>query len=539
RHIFCACGDAHGRWPAQDWANGRGIILLFNSDTFLFLFLPLVLLGFYFAKHTLGAFGAFAAQVWLAGASIVFYASAGLDLLFPLAASIAVNYAIGRTLSRRHERGLSVRLFLAAGITFDLLLLGYFKYAAWFAGSLRALGAATPIFDIALPLGISFYTFTQIAFLVDAARGEAREYGIIRYVLFVTFFPHLIAGPIIHHKEMMPQFDPARLREAAFHHVPRALTLFAIGLAKKVILADGFANLARPVFAAAASGVNPDLIAAWGGMFSYAFQIYFDFSGYSDMALGLALMFGITLPVNFLSPYKADSIIDFWRRWHMTLSRFLRDYLYFPLGGNRAGRLRRYANLIIVMTLGGLWHGAGWTFVLWGFVHGIYLLVNHAWRAWRTSFGLPELSKGLSRAVTFLAVALAWVLFRADTLDAAGSIYSGLVGANGIVVTEDVLRLIGHPQGAHLFGLLIAPLYFDQTTQWLFLGMALLGLFIANKLPNSMQLCGFAPAPDTGWRASLGFQLAPRHAIVTGILLFASVSVLTSGAPSEFIYYRF
>ncbi|HEX4112567.1 MAG TPA: MBOAT family protein [Stellaceae bacterium] len=510
--------------------------MLFNSDVFLFEFLPAVLVGFFLIRRIAGAR---AAQILLAVSSVAFYAWSGWDLLVPLFASILVNFAVGRALSRSIPYRRATHLLLALGICFDLGLLGYFKYADFVAANLQAIGFHLAAPSVVLPLGISFYTFTQIAFLVDAARREAKEYDLPRYILFVTFFPHLIAGPIIHHKEMMPQFAPEKLAERKFELLPEALMLFAIGLAKKVLLADGFAELARPVFAAAAAHAPPDLIAAWGATLCYTFQIYFDFSGYSDMALGLALMFGIRLPINFLSPYKSTSIIEFWRHWHMTLSRFLRDYLYFPLGGNRKGTFRRYANLMAVMTIGGLWHGAGWTFVFWGALHGLYLLVNHAWRtlAHRGLVATPPIPAG--RALTFVCVALAWVLFRSDNLEVARSMYAGLFGLNGIAIAANLLHPFGIEHGVAILGVPISLLYSGQTAQLYEIVVSIFGMIVVLTLPNSMELCGFAPAPATGLTRTLQFQMLPRYAVATAIILFLCVCVINSGAVSEFIYYRF
>lgn len=510
--------------------------MLFNSDTFLFEFLPAVLAGFFLAKRFLGPR---AAQIWLALSSFVFYASAGWQLIPPLLISVLVNFTAGRALNRLSVQGKRTGILLGAGIGFNLALLGWFKYADFVLANLQLAGAPLAPFGIALPLGISFYTFTQIAFLVDAARGQAKEYDLPRYALFVTFFPHLIAGPIIHHSEMMPQFAPERIAERKFALLPQAFMLFAIGLAKKVLIADSFARLASPVFNAAALRAQPDLISAWGATLSYTFQIYFDFSGYSDMALALALMFGIRLPVNFLSPYKSQSIIEFWRRWHMTLSRFLRDYLYFPLGGNRKGRVRRYANLLVVMTIGGLWHGAGWTFVLWGALHGFYLLVNHAWRSFRMRGFVPEFSPAAARALTFLCVAVAWVLFRSESLDAARSVYAGLLGLNGTAISADLLGYFGIHHAISLFGYSIVPLIHGQDPQWHFVVECTLGLAIVRALPNSMELTGFAPAPGGRAAAIMEFRMVPRFAVATAAILFLCVSTINSGAISEFIYYRF
>ena len=293
-----------------------------------------------------------------------------------------------------------------------------------------------------LPLGISFYTFQQIAFLVEAWRGQFRETDLPRYCTVVTFFPHLIAGPIINYRDVIQQFrspDFGRPREAM---IAMGLTIFIMGMAKKVLLADSIAPQADYVFSAAAAGGDVSLIEAWTGALSYTVQLYFDFSGYSDMAIGLALLLGIRLPINFNSPYKAENIADFWRRWHMTLSQFLRDYLYIPLGGNRCGPTRRTINLMLTMVLGGLWHGAGWTFVIWGALHGFYLVVCHAWTTYfRVKDGSrSHLSRRFGRigagALTFVAVIVAWVFFRATSLDSALLICKAMFGFNGLELPE-------------------------------------------------------------------------------------------------------
>jgi alginate O-acetyltransferase complex protein AlgI len=296
--------------------------------------------------------------------------------------------------------------------------------------------------EIILPLGISFFTFTQIAFLVDAASGEAKEFDFIHYSLFVSYFPHLIAGPILHHKDMMPQFGKANAYRLNWDYLCIGLTVFALGLFKKVVLADGVVLYTTPVFAAAEQGDVLNLFQAWGGALAYTLQLYFDFSGYSDMAIGLSYMLGVRLPLNFNSPYKATSISDFWRRWHMTLSRFLRDYLYVPLGGNRKGRARRYLNLMATMLLGGLWHGVGWTYIIWGGLHGFYLIVHQAWQAARSWLGhdlTPSCtSRFLGITTTFLAVLVGWVFFRAQTLEDALSILRAMAGVNGATLPDAI-----------------------------------------------------------------------------------------------------
>ncbi|MDT8264981.1 MBOAT family O-acyltransferase, partial [Roseomonas sp. DSM 102946] len=278
-----------------------------------------------------------------------------------------------------------------------------------------------------------FYTFVQIAYLVDCGRGRSEAYGLLDYALFVTFFPHLIAGPIVHHHELIPQFRAPRTFRFRSEDAAAGLALFVTGLVKKMLLADPVSALATPVFAGAA---QPGMAEAWMAVLAFSLGLYFDFSAYSDMAIGLARIFGIRFPHNFNSPYKALSISDFWRRWHMTLSRFLRDYVYIPLGGNRQGPARRHLNLVLTMLLGGLWHGAGWTFLVWGALHGGYLVVNHLWNG--TGRRLSPLA---ARALTLLAVMFAWVFFAAPGLAEAGSVLSGMAGARGLVQPETLAAL--------------------------------------------------------------------------------------------------
>jgi D-alanyl-lipoteichoic acid acyltransferase DltB (MBOAT superfamily) len=339
--------------------------MLFNSPAFIFGFLPAALLGFF----VLGRSGLrHLAIVWLGFVSLIFYGFDNPVLQLPIIlTSIVFNFVMGRALARERSYKL-----LAIGVTSNLLLLGFFKYAGFFLDTVSDVtGLTVPRPDIPLPIGISFYTFTQIAFLVDVFRGEAKEYELPKYGLFVTFFPHLIAGPILHHRETIPQFDRPEIFKPQLDYIAHGLGWLAIGMFKKVMLADNIAPFSDVVFNAAAKGAAISLTDAWIGTLSFTLQIYFDFSGYSDMAIGLALLIGITFPLNFNSPYKAHSLIDFWRRWHITLSRFLRDYLYVPLGGNRRGSFRRYSNLLITMVVGGLWHGAqsmglGWHSITFG-----------------------------------------------------------------------------------------------------------------------------------------------------------------------------
>lgn len=332
--------------------------MLFNSYIFVFLFLPVTFVVYFSlnkARHYTGG------QLWLTAVSLFFYGYWNPVYLPIVIGSMLFNYFIG---SQMHKR-LSKKKILVCGIAANLILLGYFKYTDFFISNMNYfVGTQTALLNIILPLGISFFTFTQIAYLVETYRGKVRKHDLLSYSLFVTYFPHLLAGPIIHYENMMPQFLDEKLKAVDWENVAKGVFLFGIGLGKKVLIADQLAIWANAIFQA--DTANLTMLEAWIGSLSYTFQLYFDFSGYTDMALGISLMLNIKLPINFNSPYQAVSIIDFWRRWHMTLSSFLRDYLYIPLGGNRSGKMRHYVNLMITMLLGGLWHGSGWTFVFWG-----------------------------------------------------------------------------------------------------------------------------------------------------------------------------
>jgi alginate O-acetyltransferase complex protein AlgI len=410
--------------------------MLFNSYTYLLLFLPLVALGF----HLLRGSKLRLSLGWLVVMSLVFYGVWNPDPTKPwspkyvlmILGSCTFNYFLGRKLSvlKHTHRG---KVMLGLGIGLNLATLAYFKYAGFLAGiatDLTGWPGSIPV--IILPLAISFFTFLQIAYLVDAWKGLTEEYHFTDYLLFVTFFPHLIAGPLIHHREMMPQFARSKHRGLHSNDMSVGVTLLALGLFKKVVVADYLARTASPIFdMAAADGRDPTMLEAWAGAVAYTLQLYFDFSGYSDMALGSARIFGIRFPLNFHSPYKAVSVVDFWRRWHITLSRFLRDYLYIPLGGNRKGSARRYINLFVTMLLGGLWHGAGWTFIVWGALHGALLCVNHAWFALRKKMSLPKIPKPIAIGMTFFVVMIGWVFFRAHDFDTAKTMLASMFGFNG------------------------------------------------------------------------------------------------------------
>ena len=418
--------------------------MLFNSPEFLLVFFPATLLGFFL----LARLSTETAAAWLGIASLVFYGWWSLDAVPLLVGSICSNFAVSRWLVPTASLSEQTRRYLMYGaVGANLALLGFFKYANFFvdnmnAGLVASGGSAVEALNIALPIGISFYTFTQIAFLVDCWKGKVAERNFSHYLLFVTYFPHLIAGPVLHHSQMMPQFASAQTYRFNSRTVFAGLTIFALGLAKKVIIADSLADFVNPAFEQAALGETVSFVDGWAAAVGYALQLYFDFSGYSDMAIGISLCFGVQLPINFNAPYRATSIIEFWRRWHISLSTFLRDYLYIPLGGNKLGPVRRHLNLFITMVLGGLWHGASWNFVLWGALHGLFLAVNHAWRriTGPARFGL--LGRCAAWFVTFTCVCIAWVLFRAADLTTAASIYRGMMGLNGVVLPEQVANLV-------------------------------------------------------------------------------------------------
>ena len=495
--------------------------MLFNSHVFILVFLPAVVAGFYIlARAGLTRF----AIAWLVGASLFFYGWWNPVYLGLLIGSIAVNYTFGLALARRAgSRGGAY--ILGLGVAANLLTLGYFKYANFFLANVGALaGVDWTLGAIVLPLGISFFTFQQIAYLVDCKRREAHESDFLDYCLFVSFFPQLIAGPIVHHKEMMPQFSGLAGSNRAAENLTVGLTVFFIGLFKKIMVADNIARFSSPVFAAAANGTDIGFHSAWQGALGYTVQIYFDFSGYSDMAIGLARMFGIRLPLNFDSPYKATNIIEFWRRWHMTLSRFLRDYLYYPLGGNRKGGRRRHLNLITVMILGGLWHGAAWTFVLWGALHGLYLAANHFWIWLRPALGLKTgdpSRAGLwaGRLITMLAVIVAWVFFRAENFDAAMTMLRGMAGMADTV--EDVRRTSLSATLACVLLLLYAMLA-PNTQQIMAKGKP--------ALAASTIVLGRWTSKIV-WRPNRGFAVA--------MAVIALAGILGAVKTSEFLYFQF
>jgi alginate O-acetyltransferase complex protein AlgI len=514
--------------------------MLFNSHAFIFVFLPVTLLGFFCTarlSHRLAA-------AWLAAASIVFYGYWNPNYVWLLLVSIAFNYAMGRTIA--HSGRPRATVALAAALIGNLCLLGYYKYTNFFISSARSLvGVDWTFHYIILPLGISFFTFTQIAFLVDVYRRIAKEYNFIHYALFVSFFPHLIAGPVLHHKQMMPQFDRPDVYRFNYGNTAVGLTIFLIGLFKKVILADGVAVNVGLIFDNPTAAMQSGFVETWCVAISYSLQLYFDFSGYSDMAIGASRLFGIVLPLNFNSPLKSVNIIEFWRRWHMTLSQFLKDYLYIPLGGNRYGTIRRYVNLLLTMLLGGLWHGAGWTFIIWGALHGLFLVVNHVWHAVRRWLGQDPLKesanaylRSVSVFVTFTAVTVSFVIFRASDLGAAVALFKGMTGKNDYMAYQCVPTcgpmiqwLIGIASGAAkgVFGI--------EAYLWAG-GLLMLAWFAPNtqEIMSNYRPVLEMPKPN---KNILPFVWRPSLVMVGIVWLIGLVAIVNLTKQSPFLYFQF
>ncbi|WP_085317279.1 MBOAT family O-acyltransferase [Derxia lacustris] len=506
--------------------------MLFNSPEFAFVFFPAVYLLF----RLLARFRrAWLVNSLLVGASLAFYAYWMPSALFILLGSILFNYFCGLRILARVGAGRSAGGWVALGVTGDLVLLSIFKYAGFFAQSVNdVFSVGLPVPHILLPIGISFFTFTQIAFLVDAAAGKVKECRFLEYLLFVTYFPHLIAGPILHHAEMMPQFAKEETYRVRGEVIASGAILVALGLIKKVLLSDGIQPYAAVLFDQQYAAA-PSALVSWMGAIAYSLQLYFDFSGYSDMAVGISLLFGVKLPFNFDSPYKARNIVDFWRRWHISLSSFLRDYLYIALGGNRRGKARRYVNLMLTMLLGGLWHGAAWTFVIWGGLHGAYLMLNHAWRAAKDGplKGAAPLFRSRAYAVaawalTMAAVVVAWVFFRASRVEVALEILKGMAGANGLGSAADYLRC-GYVQAC-----VDAPAVGGLRQ----LGLTAALLLIAVALPNSIAISEYVRGHFSGLNRGLGWRAAFIVGAVVPLCAFA-VFLTSARGVSEFIYFNF
>lgn len=484
--------------------------MLFNSHPFIFVFLPALLAIFftfcYLKLHKM-------AQLSLLVASLFFYGYWDIRFLPLLAGSIVFNYISGNLIYKAPE---SKKLFYTlASVSINLALLFYCKYWNFFIEISRsAFSLDYSFIELILPLGISFFTFTQIAYLVDVYQKRSVPCDFVAYGLFVTIFPHLIAGPILHHKEMVSQFNHPKMFGWNTENFAQGCFLFVLGLSKKVLIADNLIAIVKPIFDGPETTVP--FIQAWMGALSYTLQLYFDFSGYSDMAVGLGLLFNLHLPLNFNSPYQASSVIDFWRRWHVSLSTFLRDYLYIPLGGNRQGEFSKMRNLFLTMLLGGLWHGAGWTYVVWGALHGSFLVINHQWRKLNI-----HLYESISKMLTLLAVIIAWVIFRAPSMTKATQILKGMAGFNGIVLPEKYAHSIPF---VNRLGVRFENLEFSHFNSF-HIGMLAVLLAIALKARNTNE-----------WKNR--FQERPvLWGTTCGMLFFMCVLKLDSF--TEFLYYQF
>jgi D-alanyl-lipoteichoic acid acyltransferase DltB (MBOAT superfamily) len=537
--------------------------MLFNSTIFIAGFLPIVLLGFFLFS---GTGRQRLAGLWLTLASLVFYGWWEPHYVPLLVGSMTANYLLGGWL-RKHPS----KLILGLGIAANLLLLGYYKYTGFLLGAVDdALGLDWQMEAIVLPLAISFFTFQQIAYLSDAHDGAVVEHDFLNYCLFITFFPHLIAGPITHHREMLSQFGNPENFRPRFDNISVGATLFVLGLFKKVVFADPMGSEAGPVFAAAQAGAALPLLDAWTGALSYALQLYFDFSGYTDMAIGLGLLFGISLPPNFNSPYKAHNVIEYWSRWHMTLTRFLTAYVYNPIvlrvtrrrvaTGKplpKRGRmsLSTFAALVayptlLTMFLSGFWHGAGWQFIAFGLLHGFYLVTAHGWRALKAKWGWKlDSNKLIHRvpaiALTFVCVVIGAVFFRAPSLQAALNMLQGMAGLNGMLLPTSFARIPGMARIAGMLGIPFEPGPFFRP---LVGAQIVLLLVFCWSLPNTQEFLrhyrtalNWRPTmswmqrwlPVATWRPTAAFG------VVIGLLGFFALAKAMSVAPTEFLYFQF
>lgn len=486
--------------------------MLFNSYIFIFAFLPVMLLIYFYLLRQKLIFGS---KIWLVAGSLFFYGYWNVIYVPLLLFSIFVNFFTGSTLANEQSHKVRKKYLLIFGILFNVGLLAYFKYTNFLIDNLNGMFAANiPLSDIILPLGISFFTFTQIAFLVDAYKGKVKEYDLLNYMLFVSYFPHLLAGPILHHTEMMPQFANRWNWVIRWRNIAVGLFLFSIGLFKKVVIADTFAEWANTGFDVA---TTLNLFEAWATSLSYTLQLYFDFSGYTDMAIGISLMFNIRLPINFNSPYKAKDIQDFWRRWHITLSRFLREYIYIPFGGNKVNKARNYSNLFAIFLIGGLWHGAAWTFIIWGALHGAAIVLHRIWK----DMGL-RMWGWLAWLITFNFVNITWVFFRAKNFESIEKVLGGMTGTRGIVLPIYLESKLSFLKEYNLkFSLSIQSI--EPTGIKFLLPMFLLAsILLLSKNSNALVK---------------NFKLSLFNQVLTALILF--FSILLINRYSEFLYFRF
>jgi len=492
--------------------------MLFNSEEFIFIFLPMSILLLSVAER-LGREWFVTIMLVL---SLAFYSYWDFRFTPLLICSIGFNFLAAKWIDSVSGSSRLALLYICLALNLGLLII--FKYANLLVGAIfPAFGLEYSSFDIVLPLGISFFTFTQIAYLVDIYRREVERVSLLEYSVFVSYFPHAIAGPLLNFRQFMPQLKRARI--ISMENLHAGLSIFSVGLAKKVLIADNFALTAEEFFAAVARGDEPTMLAAWGGVLAYSFQIYFDFSGYSDMAVGLSRCFGIQIPYNFLSPYRAANIKDFWKRWHISLSYFLQRYLYIPLGGNRSGRARHLANLLITMCLGGIWHGANWTFLIWGGLHGGYLIFYHVWKQVfpRSNFSGNALSRFTAQAFTFLAVTIAWVFFRAPDVSQAMTILRAMVELESFNAIPADFE-IGLSPLLNAF----SAISFEKAL------VSSIAIFICFRCPSTLEIF------ETH-KACFGVFKFPESSLSMfhGIIFGLAVLKILNFEPSVFLYFQF
>jgi alginate O-acetyltransferase complex protein AlgI len=500
--------------------------LLFTSEVFLFLFFPLALIASKLGELTQSST---CRMVILLIASLVFYSSWDWRFTPLLLASIAFNYFISGYIQKRDDE--TRRVLLIVAIACNLALLIFYKYVDLLIVSIGAvLDQQFQLLKLVLPLGISFFTFTQLAFLVDVYKRRASRGSWLEYSVFVSYFPHAIAGPLLNYRHFIPQLQgKLSINQDNLH---AGMSIFAVGLAKKILVADTFAGPADRFFAQVNAGVTPQLIEAWTGVLAYTFQLYFDFSGYSDMAVGLSRCFGIYIPHNFRSPYLATNISDFWKRWHISLSDFLKHYLYIPLGGNQVSLVRNGFNILLTMGLGGIWHGANWTFLAWGLLHGLFLLIHKLWR--KATSAVPLLCalspKPVGAVLTFLAVVLAWVFFRAPTVEQALLIIEAISGENGI-------ESISPDSGLQLNFLMGTFLYLWESinmVETVVLLPVLAGFLTCFTLPSTQE---FFEKSARGWKI-LEYP-SPLVSWIHGLLLGICALKVLNRDPTVFLYFQF
>jgi alginate O-acetyltransferase complex protein AlgI len=546
----------------------RRLRMIFSSSVFIFVFLPVVFLGF-LLSHRIKSRAA--VLYWLIACSLFFYGWWNPRYLILIAVLIAGNFGASRAIHAAHAQWLR-RFWLTSGLLMNIGTLFYYKYTNFLLDSINALaGTDLIIRTIVLPLGISFFTFQKIAFLIDTYQGRVQRLAFPEYCLFVLFFPQLIAGPIVHHAEVVPQFRRLHEHRVNWENVVIGLSIFFIGLFKKVVFADSLAAAdVTPVFAVTDAGAVPLFLEAWGSVLGYTLQMYFDFSGYSDMAIGAALLFGIRLPQNFNSPFKAASIIEFWRRWHITLTRFLTSYIYNPFSlwltrrrlargkkgfGGKHTTIGAFITLlmwptILTMFVSGFWHGAGYTFILWGLLHGTYLTINHSWRLlaqrqWPNTQRYQRIMGPLGVVLTFVCVVASMAFFRSHSIREALTILRAMSGADGIQLPAAVGRLpLAHQLAAHSVSFLPGgSAYGHIHGGWPLIALGVL-LAWCWTLPNAQQIFSrFQAALGTEDNdkapTTLQFNYSWKWVAFISIAIMVGLLYVQSNIAQEFLYFDF